>query len=215
MTAVGVAIGVRPVQGADPVSGAARAAAEAAVQHSGVNLTILDRALPHLDNADPDANLRSQVAALVEELDERAWTIQDQVDAGAQSQQDYFTAFAAARAAASVLAALDADPEQAALDSAYEAQAGDRHSSRAGLGAGRDRVLSGPALPPGEPGFADPVLELVRDPGPDLPESRLQWTSVRIPDHRKPDLSARFHARPELFFGLGDHIPDRIRVTGT
>jgi hypothetical protein len=102
---------------------AARAAAETAVQHTGVNSPILDLVLPRLGDATPDTNLRTQVAALVEELDERAWAIQDQVEAGAQTQHDYLTAFAAARAAAAVLAALDTDPEQAALESAYEAQA--------------------------------------------------------------------------------------------
>ena len=66
---------------------------------------------------------RRAVDQLTEELDERAWGIQELVDAGAASEEAYVEAFHQARAAAAVSYALDPDPKTAALESVYEAQA--------------------------------------------------------------------------------------------
>jgi len=66
---------------------------------------------------------RIQVAQLVEDLDERAWDLQDLLDSGAGSEEAYLEAFRKARAAAAVRYALDADPMTAAFESVYEAQA--------------------------------------------------------------------------------------------
>jgi hypothetical protein len=65
-------------------------------------------------------DLRTQVDALTQELDETAWDIQDRVDAGDASQDEYHRAFVKARAAAAIGFALDGSLE-ASFDSLYEA----------------------------------------------------------------------------------------------
>lgn len=60
---------------------------------------------------------------LADELDERAWNVQDQVEEGVLPQEQYLAAFALARAAYALCFALESDPLQAALESVYEAQA--------------------------------------------------------------------------------------------
>jgi hypothetical protein len=81
----------------------------------------------------------SAVSGVTEELDEKAWDIQEQVDEGALPQEAYLEAFRMARAAASVGFALEVDPLKAALEAVYEAQA-----AIADLGAIRTAI--GPAL---------------------------------------------------------------------
>lgn len=66
---------------------------------------------------------RRSVAQLTEELDERAWDIQELVDTGAATEEAYLEAFRQARAAAAVGYALSPDPQTAAFESVYEAQA--------------------------------------------------------------------------------------------
>lgn len=66
---------------------------------------------------------RDSLKVLVDELDERAWAIQDQSEEGNATQQQYLDAFALARAASAVWFALDSDALQSALDCVYEAQA--------------------------------------------------------------------------------------------
>jgi hypothetical protein len=66
---------------------------------------------------------RAALKALVDELDEAAWRLQDGVDAGQADQADYLAAFARARAAMALWFALDADPLEAAMEAAYEAEA--------------------------------------------------------------------------------------------
>jgi hypothetical protein len=63
---------------------------------------------------------RDQLASLVDELDEIAWSIQEAVDEGS-SGTEYLSAFGRARAVAAVLYATDPDPEIAALEAVYEA----------------------------------------------------------------------------------------------
>lgn len=101
----------------------AYAVAKTAVEHTESREEILRSALDKAREATPDAVLRGQVAHLVEQLDERAWDIQDRVEAGTATQGEYLRAFASARAAAAVHAALDNNPTDAALEAAYEAQA--------------------------------------------------------------------------------------------
>ncbi len=64
---------------------------------------------------------RDDLARLVEELDEVAWSVQDAVEAGSASGDDYLTAVGRARAAASVLFAAESDAEVAGLEATYEA----------------------------------------------------------------------------------------------
>jgi hypothetical protein len=66
---------------------------------------------------------RDAMKLLVDELDERAWDVQDEVDAGTAEQEKYLAAFSLARAASAVWFALGDDPLQSALEAVYEAQA--------------------------------------------------------------------------------------------
>ena len=68
-----------------------------------------------------EAAVRAGVETLVQELDEVAWDIQDKLDSGEGTYDQYSRAFDRARAAAAAYWALDSDPEVAALESAYEA----------------------------------------------------------------------------------------------
>ncbi len=70
-----------------------------------------------------DSKARSELAELIQELDEKAWKIQEQVDRGRRAYDDYSMAFRRARATAALWSALEADPCVAALEATYEAQA--------------------------------------------------------------------------------------------
>ena len=80
---------------------------------------------------------RAALQLLVNELDESAWNIRDEVAAGTASEEDYLRAFARARPASAVWFAADADPLRSALESVYEAQAatGDLEGLRRRLNA--------------------------------------------------------------------------------
>ena len=69
-----------------------------------------------------DAESRSRILDVVEELDERAWSIQESMTESS-SDGPYVIVFNQARAANAVWSALDPDPATAAMDAAYEAQA--------------------------------------------------------------------------------------------
>ena len=66
---------------------------------------------------------RAALKALVDELDEAAWDLQDEVEAGQADQGSYLAAFGRARAAMALWFALDGDPLEAAMEAAYEAEA--------------------------------------------------------------------------------------------
>lgn len=70
-----------------------------------------------------DSPERDSLKVLVDELDERAWDTQDQLEEGSATQQQYLDAFALARTASAVWFALDMDALQSALECVYEAQA--------------------------------------------------------------------------------------------
>ena len=87
----------------------------------------LDAALTRLDAAawgDEDDPVRAAVRDLVEEWDEVAWDAQDVAESAEGDTAAYDAAFARARAVSAVDFALDRDPLKAALESAYEVQAG-------------------------------------------------------------------------------------------
>jgi hypothetical protein len=68
-----------------------------------------------------DGPERADVLALVEELDELAWDLQDRAEAGTASQEQYLHAFARARAAAAAGFAFEGDALVAASEGLYEA----------------------------------------------------------------------------------------------
>ncbi|MFI5492375.1 hypothetical protein [Actinoplanes sp. NPDC051859] len=71
-----------------------------------------------------DTAIRADLQGLVDELDEIAWDAQEAAEEGDGDEAEYDVTFARARAAHALFFALDADPVRAALESAYEVQAG-------------------------------------------------------------------------------------------
>jgi hypothetical protein len=65
---------------------------------------------------------REALRALVEELDEAGWDLQDQIEEGAASDDDYLRAFGQARAASALYEATGNDAHLAALEAVYEAR---------------------------------------------------------------------------------------------
>jgi hypothetical protein len=97
---------------------------EAALREQEVRDESVERGLDGLRNGRyGDAEDRAAVKALADRLDELAWDLQDQVDAGEAEQEDYLAAFRKARAATALWFALDPDPRTAAIEAVYEAQA--------------------------------------------------------------------------------------------
>ncbi|MFF4596752.1 hypothetical protein ACQPXB_43720 [Amycolatopsis sp. CA-161197] len=88
-----------------------------AVSRCGSSAARLREGLDALRQGDAAADLQAAVNRLTEDLDVRAWTIQDEVDAHRAREEEYFAAFRAARASASVGFALAGAFE----DALYEA----------------------------------------------------------------------------------------------
>ncbi|UOZ07870.1 hypothetical protein [Amycolatopsis sp. WQ 127309] len=89
-----------------------------AVDRADLTDPLIDVALAAKGSSTPAA--RREIQALTERLDEQAWDIQDQVDAGAAAAEDYDRAFRRARAAAAVGFAAGESLESA-YDALYEA----------------------------------------------------------------------------------------------
>lgn len=100
---------------------AAIAAAVAAVRATRLTRPLLDESLDHLVGDRYTRPQREAVEALESELDERAWSIQSEVDDGRAPYVDYAEAFRRARAAGAVKMAFDANARTAASEAAYEA----------------------------------------------------------------------------------------------
>jgi hypothetical protein len=95
------------------------------VTRAPIQDTRLEAALANLAAGEwGDGPVRDALGVLIEELDEHAWDAQDAAERGDVDDSAYDLAFARARVATAVDCALDADPLQAALESAYEVQAG-------------------------------------------------------------------------------------------
>lgn len=70
-----------------------------------------------------ETDQREAVKQLEDELDERAWGVHEDLEAGRADNEEYLAAFARARAAGAVSWAMDDDDLNAALEAVYEAQA--------------------------------------------------------------------------------------------
>jgi hypothetical protein len=109
---------------ADPAAcrRAAAAAAGWAVGSAGLDDPRVDAFLTR--DAAPATDVavaREALRALVDELDEGGWNLQDQVEEGNASNDDYLRAFGKARAASALYEATGEDPHLAALEAVYEA----------------------------------------------------------------------------------------------
>lgn len=121
MVAPDLARGVQHTTNVRVLRRAAHTAAASVVSRAAVTDGRVVDALARLAAGTDAEALRAELVAVVEELDDRAWTLQDAHDAGEATEHEYLGAFAQARAVAAVVAALHADPTFAALEAAYEA----------------------------------------------------------------------------------------------
>jgi hypothetical protein len=109
--------------GADPQRRIAVTVAEAALAAVPIDEPELAPALADLA-ADRWGEERAQATTtLTDRLDKLAWDIQDKMEEGTAEQAEYLEAFRRARAVSAVAFALDTDPQNAALEAAYEAEA--------------------------------------------------------------------------------------------
>jgi hypothetical protein len=100
---------------------AAIAAAIAAVRSARLSKPVLEETVDDLVNRRYGAPQRAEVERLELELDERAWMLQDQIESGAATREDYRDASRRARAAGAMKMALDANARTAMAEAVYEA----------------------------------------------------------------------------------------------
>ena len=173
------------------------AAAVAAVRAARLSRPLLDEAMDDLVSRRYGSARRDRVKTLELELDERAWTIQSELEDGGGDAAEYDNAFRRARAAGAVKMALDLSPRTAVAEAVYEgAQAVDS----------RDRFSQ----------LLDAVLVLV-EPGNHAAArdmAGLFWPRfvevdgyVLIADHFEPDTFAEFREqRPDSRPAVEDMI---------
>lgn len=101
----------------------AATAALLAIRRTGLSDPRLNDALSLLHSGNSGEDEQWVVDRLTEELNEKAWDIQEQADVGNVSQQTYLEMFSKARAAAAVGFALSDNALESALEAVYEAYA--------------------------------------------------------------------------------------------
>ena len=97
------------------------AAAIAAVRAARLSKPLLEETVDELVNHRYGGPFRDEVERLELALDERAWTLQEQVQSGGAMRDEYQEAFRRARAAGAMKMALDADARTAVAETVYEA----------------------------------------------------------------------------------------------
>ena len=97
------------------------AAAVAAVRSARLSKPLLEETMDDLVNHRYGGPMRDEVERLELQLDERAWTLQNQIGSGGATRTEYDHAFRRARAAAAMKMALDADARTAVAETVFEA----------------------------------------------------------------------------------------------
>jgi hypothetical protein len=100
------------------------AGAELAIERAGLRDADVDMVLQLLkEGVVGDTAERASLAQRVQELDEIQWRLQDEMNEGRASEEDYNRGFSQARAASAVFFAVAEDAREAALEALYEALA--------------------------------------------------------------------------------------------
>jgi hypothetical protein len=97
------------------------AAAVAATRAARLSKPLLEETVDDLVNHRYGGPRRDEVERLELDLDERAWTLQDQIESGGAKRPEYDQAFRRARAAGAMKMALDANARTAVTETVYEA----------------------------------------------------------------------------------------------
>ena len=100
---------------------AAIASAVAAVRSARLSKPLLEETMDDLVHDRYGGPMRDEVERLERQLDERAWTLQEQIGSGGAMRTEYEEAFRRARAAAAMKLALDADARTAVSETVFEA----------------------------------------------------------------------------------------------
>jgi hypothetical protein len=121
-TAVGPELAIRLLSAAEPLQrDLAIAAAVAAVRASRLSKPLLEEVVDDLVHHHYNGPRRDEVQRLELDLDEHAWTLQEQVESGGARRDEYAQAFRRARAAAAMKMALDLNARTAVSEAVYEA----------------------------------------------------------------------------------------------
>jgi hypothetical protein len=164
------------------------AAAVAAVRAARLSKPLLEETVDELVNHRYGGPFRDRVERLELELDERAWTLQEQVESGGTKRDEYKGAFRRARAAGAMKMALDANARTAVAESVYEASHAVDDSQR--LGQLVQAVLD--LIEPGNHWAAQDLAGLF------WPRFMEVDGYVLVADHFEPDTFAEFREqRPD------------------
>lgn len=164
------------------------AASVAAVRAARLSKPLLEETFDELVNHRYGGPFRDEVARLESELDERAWTLRDQIASGGARRTEFDEAFRRARAAGAMKMALDANARTAAAESVLEA-------SRAVDDAHRFGHLLHAVLDLVEPGNHWAAQDLA---GLFWPRFMEVDGYVLVADHYEPDTFAEFREqRPD------------------
>lgn len=161
------------------------AAAVAAVRAARLSKPLLEETVDDLVNHRYGGPLRDEVERLEQDLDDRAWTLEEQIESGGGKRAEYDEAFRRARAAGAMKMALDQNARTAVAEAVYEA-------SRAVDDAERFAQLLQAVLDLIEPGnhWAAQVLA-----GLFWPRFMEVDGYVLVADHFEPDTFAEFRER--------------------
>jgi hypothetical protein len=161
------------------------AAAVAAVRATRLSRPLLEEVVDDLVNHHYDGPRRDEVERLEQDLDERAWTLQEQVESDGAPRDEYMQLFRRARAAAAMKMALNANARMAVSETVYEA-------SHAVDEPDRFTQLLGAVLDLVEPGNHWAAQDLA---GLFWPRFMEVDGYVLVADHFEPDTFAEFRER--------------------
>jgi hypothetical protein len=161
------------------------AAAVAAMRATRLSRPLLEEVVDDLVHHHYDGPRRDEVERLEQDLDERAWTMQEQVESGGAQRDEYMQLFRRARAAAAMKMALDPNARTAVSETVYEAShaVGDPDRFTQLLGAVLDLI---------EPGNHWAAQDLA---GLFWPRFMDVDGYVLVADHFEPDTFAEFRER--------------------
>jgi plasmid stabilization system protein ParE len=196
--AVGTELATRLLDATEPLQrNATVAAAVAAVRAARLSRPLLEDSLDELVRHRYGGPGRDEIERLVQDLDERAWSIQSTGEGGGADSVEYLRAFRKARAAAAVKMALGTNARTAVSETVFEAAQAVDSRERLGqlLAATLDLI---------EPGNHRAAQDLA---GLFWPRFVEVDGYVLVADHFEPDTFAEFRdKRPDSRWAVEDMI---------
>jgi hypothetical protein len=185
-TAIGTELAARLLGATEQLQrDVAIAAAVAAVRAARLSKPLVEETVDDLVNHRYGGPARDVVERLEQDLDDRAWTLQEHIESGGAKRAEYDAAFRKARAAGAMKMALDINARTAMAETVYEA-------SRAVDDADRFAQLLQAVLDLIEPGNHSAAQDLA---GLFWPRFMEVDGYVLVADHFEPDTFAEFRER--------------------